>query len=143
MGFDIDLEWDSPSSDPVARSRLVADALLAAVQGLTEFMLDPAAIAVSIGVPVGEVWDHWFHVELHAPEAMAGALVHLWSGSGSVEMPANPAGGCAGALASIAPLLAALASSGLHVANPVGLLAEYEAQRTRVLQVAEIVGGRA
>ena len=143
MSFDIDLKWDTPSPDPVARSRRVADALLVAVPGLTEFTLDPAVIAATIEVPVAEVWDHWFHVELHAPEAMAGALVHMSNDSGSVELPSNPLGGCAATLAALGPLLAALASHGLRVADPNGLLAEYEAQRARVVRVAEMVGGQA
>jgi hypothetical protein len=143
VGFDIHLEWDTTSPDPFARSRRVADALLAAVPGLTEFPLDPAQIAKAIGVPIAEVWDHWFHVELHAPDAMAGALVHLSSGSGSVELVSNPHGGCAAALSAVGPLLTALASHGLRVADPSGLLAEYEAQRARVVRVAEMVGGQA
>src|SRR5947209_20468200 len=110
MGFDIALEWDAPSADPVARSRRVADALLTAVPGLTEFRLDPAVIAETIGVPVADVWDHWFHVELHAPDAMAGALVHLWGDAGGVELPSDPPHGCAAGLAAVGPLLAALAS---------------------------------
>ena len=138
MGFDINLEWDAPSHDPVARSRRAANALLAAVHGLTEFPLDSAVIAKAIGVPVAEVWDHWFHVELHAHDALAGALVHLSTDSGTVELQSNPPGGCAAALAAVGPLLAALASNGLHVVDPNGLLAEYEAQRARVLKVAEM-----
>jgi hypothetical protein len=141
MGFDIDLEWESPSANPVTRSRRVADALLAAVPGLTEFPLDPAVISERIGVPVAEVWDHWFHVELHAPDALAGALVHLWSDAGSVELPSDPPGGCAAALAAVAPLLAALASQGLRSPDPAALRAEYELQQARVLRVAKLVGG--
>jgi hypothetical protein len=141
--FDIDLKWDTPSADPVARSRRIADALLVAVPGMTEFPLDAAVIAEAIEVPVSEVWNHWFHVELHAPEAMAGALVHLSNESVSVELPSNPIGGCAEALKAVGPLLAALTSEGLRIVDPSGLLGEYEAQRARVLRVAEMVGGQA
>ena len=121
----------------------MADALLVAVPGMIEFPLDPAVIAEAIKVPVAEVWDHWFHVELHAPETMAGALVHLSNESVSVELPSNPSGGCAETLAAVDPLLAALTSHRLRVVDPSELLAEYEAQRARVLRVAEIVGGQA
>jgi len=144
MSFDIDLKWDWPSPDPVARSRCVADALLVAVPGMTEFPLDPAVIADTIEVPVAEVWDRWFQIELHAPEAMAGALVHLSNESVCVELPSNPSGGCAETLAAVSPLLAALTSQGLRlILDPSALLAEYEAQRARVLRVAEMVRGQA
>jgi hypothetical protein len=122
MGFDIDLKWEETSPDPVARSRRVADALLAAFPAMTEFPLEPAVIAETIGVPVADVWDHWYHVELHAPDAMAGALIHLWGESGCVELPSNPSGGCAETLAAVRPLLAALVSQGLQVVDPAGRL---------------------
>jgi hypothetical protein len=69
---------------------------------------------------------------------MAGALVHLWGDAGSVELPSDPPGGCAVALAAVGPLVTALASQGLRVKNPAGLLAEYESQRSRVLRVAKL-----
>ena len=143
MGFDIDLEWDAPDPDPVGRSRRVADALLRCVPGLTEFPLDPEQIAEVLKVPVAEIWDRWSHVELHAPEAISGARVELWGMSGTVVLASNPVGGCEAALAAVGPLLAVLASNGLRVVNPDGLLAEYEAQRSRVLRAAEMIGGRA
>ena len=125
MAFDIRLEWELPSDDPFSRSRRVADALLAEVSGLTEFPLDAAAITKNIGVSSAEVWNHWFHVELHAPDTLAGALVHLSSESGYVELMSNPPAGCTATLLAVRPLLTALASHGLRVANPIGLLAEY------------------
>src|SRR5206468_4191171 len=90
-----------------------------------------------------DVWDHWYHVELHASGPVDSALVHLWTEAGSVELASNPTEGCAAALAAIDPLLAALASQGLRVVDPDKLMAEYEVQRARVLRVADMVGGRA
>jgi hypothetical protein len=143
MGFDIALVWEDASCDPMGRNRRVADALLATIPGMTEFPLDAALIAEGLDVPISEVWSHWNQIELNASDVMLGACVGLWFDRAYVTLPSNPPVDCRAALAMVGPLLEALAAHGLRPVDPDGILREYEAQQSRVLKVAEIIGGQA
>lgn len=143
MGFDIALRWDTLSTDRVLRNRKLADVLLATVSGLREFPLDTTLIAGLLGVPLDEIFMHWSQIELHTSDALLGVQLDLWYDRAYLILPSNPPGGCASALALIEPLLGLLRAHGVQPVEPSGMLTEYEAQRSRVLRVAEIVGGTA
>ena len=142
MGYDIELVWDGPAPESLIRNRRLADGLLAAVPGLTEFPINPVVIAAKLGVPLAEVWDRWPQVELHLPGGLLGGCLDLWRDWAFLILPSDPPGGCEAALQRVGKLLEMLAVHGLRVAEPAELLAEYEAQQARVLRVAEMIGGR-
>jgi hypothetical protein len=143
MGFDIALAWREPTDDPVGRNRLFTESLLARVPGLAGFPLDHDHVADTLGVPRSAVLDHWPQIELNADNRLIGASITLWLDRAYVELPSVPPGSCAEALEAAASLLAVLEAGGLSVVDPEQLLAEYEAQRARVIRVTEVTGGLA
>jgi hypothetical protein len=141
MGFDICFKWREKAADAVARNEELARSLLARFPSLSRFALDFDMIAKSIGVPRDKVLSHWCQVELDDDgNELGNAIITFWPESVVVEVPSRPALGIPATLERLAPLFGALREVGLETDPEFDVSTEYEMQKTRVEQVARIVG---